>query len=126
MITVRLGFAWSVASAFVLIAVSTPAQRLPNKTNPIHNVVEGSLIAPGSVPFHLRAVITEGREQSRYGGIEMFWMAPDKFRRVIHSNDFNQTLIVNGSATFEEDSSSYFPIQLHTLVTAIGGPSAHP
>jgi hypothetical protein len=120
--TVRLRFAWSVASAFVLVALFTPAQRLPNKTSPVHNVVEGSLIGPGSIPFHLKAVGTEGREQSPYGQIEMFWMAPDKFRRVIQSDDFNQTLIVNGTTTFEEDSSDYFPLQLHTLVTAMLDP----
>jgi hypothetical protein len=118
----RLCFAWNVAVAFLLVALPTPAQRLPNDTNPIHDVVEGSLIAPGSVPFHLKAIITEGQDQSSYGQIEMFWMAPDKFRRVIQSDQFNQTLIVNGIQTFEEDSSSYFPIQLRTLVTAMLDP----
>jgi hypothetical protein len=122
--TMHLRFAFGVGSAVVLVSLSTPAQRLPNKTNPIHNVVEGSLIAPGSTPFHLKAVITEGREETPYGEIEMSWMAPNKFRRVIQSDDFNQTLIVNGTTTFEEDSSNYFPIQLHTLVTAMLDPQS--
>jgi Gram-negative bacterial TonB protein C-terminal len=122
--TVNLCLVCSLALAVGLVPLSMPAQRLPNKTNPIHNVVEGSLIVAGSTPFHLRAVITEGQEQSPYGQIEMFWMAPDKFRRVIKSDDFSQTLIVNGNQTFEQNSSDYFPLQLHTLITAMMDPQA--
>lgn len=98
------------------------AQRSPSETSPIRDVVQSTLIAPGNAPFHLKAAITQGRERSSYATVEMFWMAPDKYRRTIESNEFKQTLVVNGTKTFEQDSSDYFPRELHSLVTAMVDP----
>jgi hypothetical protein len=98
------------------------AQRGKVDTSPIRDVVQSSLITPGSTPFHLKARITGSAEQSSYGQVEIFWAAPDQYRRTIHSNDFNQTLVVNGKRVFEQDSTDYFPIQLRTLITAMLDP----
>lgn len=86
------------------------------------NLVQGTLIAPGGIPFHLKAEITEGREQSPVGTVEMFWVSPDRWRRVIQSDEFKQTLIVNGDKVSEQDSDDYFPLGLRTLVTAMVDP----
>jgi hypothetical protein len=85
-------------------------------------VVQGTLIAPGSTPFHLKAVITEGGDPAPIARVEMFWVAPDKWRRVIQSDVFGQTLVVNGDKVFEQDADDYFPLGLQTLLTAMVDP----
>ena len=52
----------------------------------------------------------------------MYWVAPNKWRRTIESDDFSQTLVVNGDNAHEEDSRDYFPLGLQTLVTAMVDP----
>lgn len=98
------------------------AQRSPSQTSPIRDVTQSTLIAPGSVPFHLKATITQGREGSPYAKVELYWMAPDRYKRTVDSSEFRQTLIVNGTKVFEQDSSVYFPRELRTLVTAMVDP----
>jgi len=111
-----------LASLIVGVACGAVAQRGPTATSPIHDLVQPNLVADGSTPFHLKAVITKGHEGTPYAEVEMYWMAPQTFRRTIHAQDFNQTLVVNGSQTFEEDSTPYFPLDLWTLVTAMVNP----
>lgn len=119
----QLRFACCILIVSLDISGIAPAQRSPSVTSPIRDVVQSTLTTPGSTPFHLKATITEGRnEEAAYAQIELFWIAPDKFRRIIHSHNFNQTLIVNGTSVFEEDSPDYFPLQLHTLITAMTDP----
>jgi hypothetical protein len=52
----------------------------------------------------------------------MDWLAPDKYRRVISSQEFSQTLIVDGTRVSEVDSTNYFPLTLRTLTTAVVDP----
>lgn len=85
-------------------------------------LIQGSLVAPGSEPFHLKATITEENYDSPKATVEMFWIAPTKLRRVITSEDFSQTLIANGDSSQDKHSSDYFPIALNTLVTAMVDP----
>jgi len=118
----RLTFGNKIATSLLFFASIAHAQRSPSATSPIRDVVQPTLIAHGSPPFHLQAIITQGREQSPYGQVEMYWKAPDKYRRIIKSKDFDQTLIVNGTDVFEENSSNYFPLQIRTLVTAMVDP----
>lgn len=84
--------------------------------------VQGVLIAPESTPFELKASIHDGNDPEVIATVEMEWMAPDRWRRTIQSKDFSQTLIVNGDKVSEEDSGSYFPLGLQTLVTAMVDP----
>jgi hypothetical protein len=86
------------------------------------SVVQGALIAPGSTPFHLKATITEKGDPDSKAVVEMYWVSEKKWRRTIQSEDFSQTLIVNGDKVSEEDSEDYFPIGLQTLVTAMVDP----
>lgn len=108
--------------AIAVFAPSAVAQRSRTVTSPVRDVVQAVLIAPGSKPFHIRAVISRGMEQAPYATVEMSWMGPDKYRRQIVSKDFVQTLIVNGTDTYEENSWPYFPVELQTLVTAMVDP----
>src|ERR1700690_1872014 len=79
-------------------------------------IFQATLIAPGSPSFHLNAVITAQDDPDSKGEVEMFWVAPDKWRRTIKSQEFSQTLIVNRDKVFEQDSEDYFPLSLQTLV----------
>jgi hypothetical protein len=54
----------------------------------------------------------------------MSWVAPDKWRRTIKSQEFSQTLIVNGDQVFEQDSDDYFPLGIQVLATAMVDPKS--
>ncbi len=110
----RSGSCW-IAIVISSISVVAAAQERPT-------LVQGSLVAPGSEPFHLKATITEENNDSPKATVEMFWITPNKWRRVITSEDFTQTLIVNGDRTQDKHSSDYFPVGLSTLVTAMVDP----
>lgn len=93
---------------------------------PLRQVTENAMkvskvTLPGSGPFHLRAVITQdGKKDSSYNAeVEEFWVAPDKWRRVIKSASFSQVLIVNGEKVSEKDTGTYYPFWLRDLVTAV-------
>jgi hypothetical protein len=79
---------------------------------------------PGNPPFHIKFSISEpGNPQStRHAEVEEFWLAPEKYRRVIQSLDFSQTLVVNGEAVSETNTGDYYPYWLHELITAVLDP----
>ena len=85
---------------------------------------QSQLTLPGSSPFHLKATIADanGTHPEYKADVEEYWVSPSKWRRIIHSADFSQTLIVNGNKISEEDSSDYYPFWLHNLVTAMFDP----
>ena len=85
-------------------------------------LVQARLDSPGSSPFHLKAMISEKDDPNSETKVEMFWVAADKWRRVIDEPEFSQTLIVNGKEVFEQNSDDYFPLYLQTLVTALVNP----
>lgn len=77
-----------------------------------------SITAPGSAPFHLKAVIQE-QGDDRKTEVELSWNSPQQYRRTIKGDDFSQTLIVNGDRVFEKNSDDYVPVWLHTLAQAL-------
>jgi hypothetical protein len=108
------GFLWIGMSANVATGQSgSPPQ-----------VVQGTLTEPSSTPFYLQADITEKGDPDEHIGVEISWVAPDKWRRTIQSKEFSQTLIVNGDQVFELDSEDYFPLGIQTLVTAMVDPKS--
>lgn len=86
------------------------------------SIVQAVLTSLGSPAFHLSAAITERADFNEHIDLEMYWVSPDKWRRTIVSQDFSQTLIVNGDKVFEQDSDEYFPLGLQTLATALVDP----
>jgi hypothetical protein len=112
----------SVAAALAAMGTCSFAQHLPENIQQNPKIVQGTLIAPGSVPFHLKATITAGNDPSPMATVEMDWDAPDRWQRTIDSREFSQTLIVNGDKVFEANTGSYFPLGLQTLVTAMIDP----
>jgi TonB family protein len=74
----------------------------------------------GSPPFHLKLHAGDPRnEHPEFAtDIEVWWAAPEKWRRQITSSIFSQTAVQNGSRYFESNSSDYLPWWLHQLITA--------
>jgi len=89
---------------------------------PAAQVVQATLIERDGTPFYLQAVITERTDPNEHVDIEMSWVAPDKWKRTIRSQEFSQTLIFNGDKVFEQDSDDYFPLGIQVLATAMVDP----
>lgn len=109
-----------IIGSFAVISLYGTGSSATNQASasPRQTVRLTPLTAPGSPPFHLKAVIPEsgGSEGTQ---VEVYWKNPLQWRRTIKGDDFSQTLIVNVDKTFEEDSDDYFPVGLRTLVAAI-------
>lgn len=111
-----------IARRCAAIMIASVAAALPAGAQQAPVLVQGSLVAPGSEPFHLKATITEDHDASPKATIEIFWLAPDRWRRTIESPEFSQTVIVNGDRKFDKHSDDYFPLGLNTLATAMVDP----
>lgn len=121
----RIGRSAFVFSLAIFSCVASAQNRVPAiAPQPVQGVdsaprlVEGELTAAGSAPFHLKATITE-KDSSGASEVDIAWLDPSHWRRTISSDDFSQTLIVNGKDIFEKNSSDYFPLPLRVLVTAM-------
>ncbi len=85
-------------------------------------LVQATLTRPGETPFYLQATISELSDPNDRVEVEMSWVAPDKWKRRIQSQEFSQTLIVNGDKVFEQDSSDYVPLAIEVLTSAMVSP----
>ncbi len=110
-------------SVFVLFNSSSSgfAQQTGSAPSP-PSVVQASLTAPGSPAFHLKATIIDKDDPANPTNVEMFWVSATKWRREIKSQDFSQTLIVNGKDIYDNHSDDYIPLVIETLVTAMTDP----
>ncbi len=79
---------------------------------------KSSLTAPGSRTFHLKLEAAETRQNDpQYKAeIEVWWAAPDKWRREVRSPAFSQTAVQDGQHYYESNSSDYLPWWLHELI----------
>jgi len=76
------------------------------------------LTAPGAKPFHLKlsAVDTHSSSSEFKAELEVWWAAPDKWRREVKSPVFTQTAVQDGTRYSEANSSEYLPFWLHELI----------
>ena len=112
----------TLAMGFALLGLLSAPSPLVAQIDEKMRPVQATLIEPGSTPFHLQAVITEPSDPNEQIDVQMFWVSPDKWRRIIKSQEFSQTLIVNGDKVFEQDSSDYMALAIQVLTTAIVDP----
>ncbi|HKD81492.1 MAG TPA: energy transducer TonB [Candidatus Angelobacter sp.] len=79
------------------------------------------LTLPGSQPFHLKATIAElnSPDTDYKAEVEMYWVAPGRWRRILKSPDFSQTMVVDGEKVFEQNQGDYFPWWLNDFVIAM-------
>lgn len=85
-------------------------------------LVQATLTRPGGTPFYLQATVSETSDPNDRVEVEMSWVAPDKWKRKIQSQEFSQTLIVNGDKVSEQDSSDYLPLAIEVLTSAMVSP----
>jgi TonB family protein len=78
-----------------------------------------SLTDSGSPPFHLKlhAADPKNEHPEFTADVELWWAAPDIWRRQITSPIFSQAAVQNGPHYSESNSSDYFPWWLHELIT---------
>jgi TonB family protein len=79
---------------------------------------QSTLTEPGSKPFHLKLFGSDSRGHSPdlKADLEVWWAAPDKWRRELKSPVFSQTAAQNGQRYFESNSADYLPYWLHELI----------
>lgn len=77
-----------------------------------------TLTVPGGKPFHLKlsAADTRGNSSEFKVELELWWAAPDKWRRELKSPAFTQTAVQDGTRYSETNSSDYLPFWLHELI----------
>ena len=110
----------ATAIVFGFSALQTIALSAAQESSP--SVVQPVLTEPGATPFHLSASITEQADFNEHVDLELFWVAANKWRRTITSQNFSQVLVVNGDKVFEQDSDDYFPLGIQALTTALIDP----
>lgn len=120
-LSAKVGLACAVLAATSCVSVS---QELSLSELSERAVAHSKLTTTGSGPFHLKARIAEnGNPNSEFkADVEVFWMAPTKWRQVIQSSQFSQTLVVNDGAILENNTGDYYPFWLRQLVTALLDP----
>jgi hypothetical protein len=114
----------TLSFGFAVAALTIGPFGLTAQTTPQSDVklIQPQLTAPGSLPFHLKSVIYEKDDPDNKTNVEIFWAAPDRWRRTIESDAFTQTIIVNSDKTFEKVSEDYLPLHLETLILAMVDP----
>lgn len=85
---------------------------------------KSTLTAPGSSPFHMRVSAREvrGSDTRLFVDIEVWWAAPNKWRREVKSSVFSQTAIQNGQQYYESNSADYMPFWVSELIQELIDP----
>jgi TonB family protein len=108
------------AIATLAFVIRTTAQSQSDPVKALLSKAEEhtSLTAPGSQPFHLKLRISDSRKEHIEfdTAIEIWWAAPDKWRREIKSSIFSQTAVQDGPRYSESNSSDYLPWWLHNII----------
>ena len=116
-------FAGIAISLVLLPAFSAGTDQLSDL--PKKAIERSQITLSGSKPFVLKAKlleITNLNNADYRAEIEEYWVAPDKWRRVVKTNKFSQTLVMNGQLTSEQLSGDYYPNWLRTVISAMFDP----
>ncbi len=109
-----------VAFAALAFSILTPAQGPSDAVKAVFSktVEQSSLTAPGSPPFHMKLQVSDVRKEHHEfdTAIEIWWAAPDKWRREIKSSLFSQTAVQDGQQYSESNSADYLPWWLHNII----------
>jgi hypothetical protein len=118
-----------VAALLAMLLLDSPPAKAEEKSVALsevadHAVKQSKLTLPDSPAFHLKVTVFEtSNPGSEYkADIDEYWVSPEKWRRMIQSPDFSQTLIVNGDKVSEQNKGDYYPWWLSDLVSAILDP----
>ena len=84
-----------------------------------------TLTQDAAEPFHIKLIAQDNAKPTpgHNAEIEIWWTAPDKWRREVRSDAFTQTAIQNGSRYYESSTpKDYLPFWLHELIQAATAP----
>ncbi len=116
----------AIFSAVLLTVVEgCAAQRDSLQNLPSRAVARSEITSSGSPPFHLQARVFEvtNPDNHKYDTeIDEIWAAPKEWRRTINNAKFHEVLITNVNRVSAQISGDYYPLWLHTLVSAIFEP----
>jgi hypothetical protein len=87
----------------------------------LDKAVKNNVLTSGGSPFHAILEITEIKDADPAfkGRVELFWDGTQKYRRVLDSPNFGETLIVNGDQVMETNRGDFYPNWLRNFVTAL-------
>ena len=130
----RFAFGLILGVAFLLPplapAQSQPPAPAPSSVDFFHAAVAraaalSTLDEPGAKPFHIKLTAQDNAKPTpgHNAQIEIWWTAPDKWRREVKSDAFTQTAIQSGSSYYESSApGDYLPFWLHELIQASTAP----
>jgi hypothetical protein len=90
----------------------------------LDRAVKNNVLTLNGSPFHAVLEIAALKEDDPAfkGRVELFWESQQKYRLVLESPAFGQTLIVNGEQVMEINRGDFFPNWLRGFVTALMDP----
>ena len=114
----RLSFHWFLVIAACVACSSTLASADEFQDALAKAARTSTLIGPGAKPFHLKlsAADTRGNSPEFKAELELWWAAPDKWRRELKSPVFTQTAVQNVERYSETNFSDYLPFWLQELI----------
>jgi hypothetical protein len=123
----HIGLCFGLALIGLKISASPTAQAPQDS---FHDAVAraaklSTLAEPGAQPFHLKLTAQDNTmHNSEYNAeIEIWWAAPEQWRRTVSSPMFTQTAVQNGSRYYESNSATdYLPYWLDELIQASTNP----
>jgi hypothetical protein len=100
-----------------------PAQRI-SAADAIDRALKNNVLTSGGSPFHavLEIAAAKGDDPAHKGRIELFWENEHRYRLLLYSPSFGQTLVANDAAVMEEDRGDFYPGWLRGFVTALMDP----
>ncbi|HEY4010636.1 MAG TPA: hypothetical protein VGM11_10830, partial [Acidobacteriaceae bacterium] len=117
---------------FLLLSpLAASAQFPPNFQPPQHissdealdRVLNKNVLTHDGKPFHAVLDLHEEKGDPAYmGRVELIWAGERRYKLILTSRDFDQTLIVNGDQIEERDRGEFYPGWLNNFVTALLNP----
>ena len=101
----------------------TPPQMI-SSDEALDRAVKNNILTLNGSPFHAVLEIAPLKEDDPgfKGRVEVFWENQQKYRLVLESPAFGQTLVVNGEHVMETNRGDFYPNWLHGFVTALMDP----
>jgi hypothetical protein len=123
-------FRFAVAVCAMVAMSPQIGSGVPPRADKFHDQVDraaklSNLTGPGTRPFHLKLTTkdTTTANPALAAEVEIWWAAPDKWRRSIKSQDFTQLAIRNGEKYYESSGpQDFLPLWLDTVVTVATDP----
>lgn len=120
---------YSRVSALLLITIflSPKVTHAEDMTGKVKRAVERITLAQdGTPPFHLKAALAptyeRDKDSGRNGGVEIWWVAHDRWKREVRCSEFHQIDIVNGKQEWQKNEGDYFPEWLREMAVELINP----